>query len=70
MASAGEELPCLTPNCDSFFLEVEVKFLTVATPFKIRSEMLKQDVETYWTPAVPKTTHEYCRAVSVCVSFL
>lgn len=46
MASAGEELPCLTPNSDSFSLEVKVKFLTVATPVKIRSEMLKQDVDS------------------------
>lgn len=70
IASAGKELPCLTPDYDVCFLEVKVKFLTVAIPVKIRSEMLKQAAELYWTPAVPKTRHEYCRAVSACVSFL
>lgn len=44
IASTGQELPSLTPDCGLCFLETKVKILGVASPVKITNEMLKQVV--------------------------
>lgn len=54
IASTGQELPSLTPDCGLCFLETKVKITSVAPPVKIMSERLKQAAEMCWNPAMPK----------------